>query len=338
MSADNGQSRFLSGVIHRHYSQTGPLRIITRGFTTEANTMQCPKCKFEHESQITECLKCGIVFTKYYRFLERTKSIPARLEVDNQDEGYTANEAKQELRYRVFALPVALLVARVLVGAFPGFVRLLTMWVHETGHAVTAWLCGFWALPGPWITPVSDERSLSVTVLVLGAVGFGGFQVWNTRRWPMVAAGVAVLIFQLVCTLLPFNRAHELIIFGGDAGCMVLGSILMITFYARRESPIYQNSLRWGFLLIGAAAFMDAFKTWTGTEDDIPFGTQEGNLTDPSSLVQTYGWPIHVMMQRYVRLGVACIAGLAIMYAYGILSTRAAMRRRNTPVTPLDPL
>jgi uncharacterized membrane protein HdeD (DUF308 family) len=177
---------------------------------------------------------------------------------------------------------------------------------------------------------VSDERSLSVMVMVLGAVGFGGFQVWNARRWTMVVAGVAVLIFQLVCTLLPFNRAQALIIFGGDAGCMVLGSILMITFYARRESPIYQNSLRWGFLVIGAAAFMDAFTTWTGAEDDIPFGTQEGTLTDPSSLVQTYGWPIHVMMQRYVRLGVACIAALAITYVFGILWARSTLHRINS--------
>jgi hypothetical protein len=292
--------------------------------------MQCPKCKFDSESQTTECLKCGIVFAKYYRLQERPQSMPTRVEAESEDEADTADEAKRELRYRVFAVPLALLAARSLVGTFPGLVRLLTMWVHEAGHAVTAWLCGFWAVPGPWVTPVSDERSLSVMVLVLGAVGFGGFQVWNARRWTMVGAGVAVLIFQLVCTLLPFNRAQALIIFGGDAGCMVLGSILMITFYARRESPIYQNSLRWGFLVIGALAFMDAFATWTGTEDDIPFGTQEGTLTDPSSLVQTYGWPIQVMMQRYVRLGVACIAGLAITYVFGILCARSTLHRVNS--------
>jgi hypothetical protein len=312
------------------YRQIRPLRIITRGLRRDAETMQCPKCKFDSESQTTECLKCGIVFAKYYRLQERPQSMPTRVEAESEDEGDTADEAKRELRYRVFALPLALLAARCLVGTFPGLVRLLTMWVHEAGHAVTAWLCGFWAVPGPWVTPVSDERSLSVMVLVLGAVGFGGFQVWNARRWTMVGAGVAVLIFQLVCTLLPFNRAQALIIFGGDAGCMVLGSILMITFYARRESPIYQNSLRWGFLVIGAAAFMDAFTTWTGAEDDIPFGTQEGTLTDPSSLVQTYGWPIHVMMQRYVRLGVACIAALAITYVFGILCARSTLNRMNS--------
>jgi hypothetical protein len=27
--------------------------------------MQCPKCQFDHKLQTTECLKCGIVFSRY---------------------------------------------------------------------------------------------------------------------------------------------------------------------------------------------------------------------------------------------------------------------------------
>ncbi len=27
--------------------------------------MRCPKCQFDHEFQTTECLKCGIVFSRY---------------------------------------------------------------------------------------------------------------------------------------------------------------------------------------------------------------------------------------------------------------------------------
>ena len=65
----------------------------------------------------------------------------------------------------------------------------------------------------------------------------------------MVGAAAAVLVFQVICTLLPADRAQALIIFGGDGGSLVLGSILMATFYARRESVIVQNELRWGFLL-----------------------------------------------------------------------------------------
>ena len=241
-----------------------------------------------------------------------------RVDLDSSVEGFAPDEAKQEFRYRLFAFPVALLVARILIGMVPGLVRLLTMWVHETGHAMTAWLSGFWATPGPWFTPVSDERSASVTLAVIAVLGFFGFQFWSARRWPMLCAVAVVLMVQLACTLLPADRAQALIIFGGDGGCMILGCALMATFYARQDSPIYENSLRWGFLIIGAAAFMDPFNAWTGSEDDIPFGTQEGSLTDPSSLVETYRWPIHVMQQRYIRLGVACLLGLALIYLRGL--------------------
>ena len=30
------------------------------------SVMRCPKCQFDHELQTTECLKCGIVFSRYY--------------------------------------------------------------------------------------------------------------------------------------------------------------------------------------------------------------------------------------------------------------------------------
>lgn len=32
--------------------------------------MRCPKCQFDHPLQTTECLKCGIVFSRYQPALE----------------------------------------------------------------------------------------------------------------------------------------------------------------------------------------------------------------------------------------------------------------------------
>ena len=109
---------------------------------------------------------------------------------------------------------------------------------------------------------------------------------------------------------------------------MVLGTILMATFYMRREGAIYPNGLRWGFIVIGAAALLDPFKTWTGPEDDLPFGVQEGTLSDPSQMVQNYGWTIQFMIQQYVRLGLACFAVLAVFYVFGIVQARAVSRSR----------
>jgi heme exporter protein D len=101
----------------------------------------------------------------------------------------------------------------------------------------------------------------------------------------------------------------------------------MATFYARREGPIYENGLRWGFIVIGAASLMDAFHTWTGPEEDLPFGVQEGTLSDPSQMVQTYGWTIQFMIQQYVRLAMACFVVLAAFYVVGIMQARKAMLR-----------
>ena len=259
------------------------------------------------------------MFAKYAHHQEAQEQPTAESRPGNE-------EVRQELKYRMLALPIALVVARLGVSTVPFLTRLLSMLVHETGHAVTAWLCGFGATPGIWFTPVSDDRSVWVTVMIIAALGCIGFWAWQTKRPYMIVACAAVLILQLICTRLPYPQAQALIAFGGDGGSLVLGTLLMTTLYARRESRVYENSLRCGFLGIGAVAFMDAFATWTGIEDDIPFGVQEGTQTDPSQLVENYGWTIQLMIQRYVRLGVICLIALAIVYVVGILQTRKELK------------
>jgi len=288
--------------------------------------MQCPKCHFETEEHATECLKCGIVFAKYARHEEE---VQLQQELAEERRKQVA-ELGQELTYRMLAIPAALLSARILVGIAPAFVRILAMFVHESGHALTAWLCGYWATPGLWFTPVSDERSPWVTLFFIGAFGFGLYWSWTTKRRAVSALFIAALLFELVGTLLPARQAQALFIFGGDGGSLVLGSLLMTTFYARPDSPLCENSLRWGFLGIGAVAFMDAFCSWTGKEEDIPFGVQEGALSDPSALVETYGWTIQLMIQRYVRLAAVSLIALAIAYVFGVMRTRAELRSANS--------
>src|SRR5262245_55134515 len=279
--------------------------------------MQCPKCRFETHDDATECPRCGIVFAKYARLVAEQHDKQTAPEPDTQTE-----DARQELTCRIFAVPAALLAARIAVTTIPFLVRLLSMMVHESGHAVTAWLCGYWAVPGLWFTPVSDNRNVGVTILLIAVFGVIGVWGYKTRRPHIVVAAILVFIFQLMCTRLPYLQAHTWIIFGGDAGMMVLGTILMLTFYARRGSPVYENGLRWGFLVIGANAFMDAFHQGTGNEDGIPFGEQEGMPTDPSQLVENLGWSIPMMIQHYVRLAEACLVVLAIVYIFQIIQIR----------------
>jgi hypothetical protein len=290
------------------------------------NEVECPKCGHSQEGGQELCLRCGLIFAKYALRQQAAASVTASppLMAGNA----RAEDAAAEFRFRLFAIPVALLLASLLVVSdLQPLVRIfLSMWVHEAGHAVTAWLCGFGAFPGPWRTPVSEGRIAAVTIVVAAGILWWIFRAWRSKRWLLTAAGAVTLVLQLACLRLSEVQADALIVFGGDAGCLVLGTILIATFYASRDSVIYSGALRWGFLGIGAAAFMDAFSTWWGAQYDvgrIPFGENEGvGLSDPSRLVEEYGWAVHTMVDRFVVLGVVCLVMLAALYLAGLISTR----------------
>jgi hypothetical protein len=99
---------------------------------------------------------------------------------------------------------------------------------------------------------------------------------------------------------------------------MVLATILMATFYAPRESALNKNGgLRWGLLIIGALSFMHVFLLWTGPLEDFPFGEIEGvNLSDPSLLTEMCGWPVTLLVDRYVRRGTVCLVVLLGLYVW----------------------
>jgi hypothetical protein len=219
------------------------------------------------------------------------------------------------------ALPLALLVARWAVSTGLGLpAGMLAMVLHESGHAITAWLTGRWAVPLLWVTLHGDERSWFIVLLLMSVIGAGGFLAWKMERWGWVCAAGALLVVQLIFLGLP--HAEAVIVFGGDGGALVLATILMATFYAPRESALYQRwGLRWGLLVIGALSFMHVFRTWSGTIEDIPFGEIEGvNLSDPSLLTEMYGWSVAELVARYLRLATVCLVGLFGLYVWGLVS------------------
>src|ERR1700685_2861714 len=224
--------------------------------------MRCPKCQFDHELQTTDCLKCGIVFSRYRAAMEEgakqgesavpivpatplsssasapltaTASLSATALPEITEPAVDRNDAFTELKYRAFALPLALLFAWLVTGTGLRMVAgMLAMVLHESGHAITAWLTGRWAVPLLWVTMHGDERSWAVVLTLASAIALGGFLAWKMERWRWVCIAGAALIVQLIFLSLPNPGA--LIVFGGDGGALVLATILMATFYAPRES------------------------------------------------------------------------------------------------------
>jgi hypothetical protein len=226
------------------------------------------------------------------------------------------------------AIPAALGLGLVFHFLTPALQRIFFgMPVHELGHAVSAWLCGYAAIPTLWKTFVPESRGFVAPILLAGALGYLMFRAWRAEKPGYVVLIGAVLLVQAFGTLyISENTAEMLFTFGGDGMGMVLAVLLMASFFFGKRTELYKGWLRWGFLAIGAAAFADMFGTWWAAQtnpDVIPFGENEGSgLSDPMKLLEDYGWPASTIVRRYVLVGVCSLAALVLVYVWGVLRAR----------------
>lgn len=248
-----------------------------------------------------------------------------------------------EWKLRAAAIPVAIGLA-LAFHAWPTGHWLqrtfLSMMVHESGHAVTAWWCGFAAIPTLWKTLIPESRSVVIALAVLGAQAWLCVRGWTLQRMRWLALGLGLAAVQFAGTLeASVSRTQEMITFGGDAGGMVLGTLLILTFFVGPESRLRTNHLRWGFLVIGAAALVDTSATWITARKDpdvIPFGEIEGvGLSDPSKLQEVYGWTTTQLVHRHVIVASVCFAGLAIAWLYFTYTARYS--RPSGAIEAIDP-
>jgi hypothetical protein len=193
------------------------------------------------------------------------------------------------------------------------------MWLHELGHAMAAWLCGRVALPGPWITWISDERSWVVTAVLWGVAFFLFRRAGERRQTALAWFAGGLALAALVARSLSDDRAQALISFAGDAGSLILGTLLMLSFYAGERSRLRRGGLRFGLLAIGALAFADTFSVWWAARRDsesIPFGEIEGvGLSDASRLVDQLDWTVPQLLHRYLFVCLACLLWLLFRMA-----------------------
>lgn len=311
------------------------------------NPATCPRCAAPRVVG-PECPRCGVIYARAHPRAPAAAS-PAGIDTGTAStlssvsastsetelawDG-AAEDARNEVLLRAIGPPVALLLSWLLVSSSTGHMLLrtfLSMWVHELGHAAAAWLCGHLAFPGPWRTPISDGRHALVVLLVAASFAYLAWRGWAARRASLFVASMAGLIAQLVCVLLPARTSSAFITFAGDGGALVLGTLLMATLYVPPESRVRQGGLRWGFLAIGAASFVDAFHTWLQARSDpdaAPLGEIEGvGLSDASKLMQVHGWSLNRITGTYVGIGATCLALIVALYARGVVDGLRAGRR-----------
>src|SRR5215475_4732993 len=105
-----------------------------------------------------------------------------------------------EWKLRAIAIPAAIALAFAFHATATGHWlqrTFLSMILHELGHAVTAWWCGFAALPGLWKTMVPETRGVIVPVVLAAAEVAAIYFGWTTRRWLLAAAGGVLAVAQI---------------------------------------------------------------------------------------------------------------------------------------------
>jgi hypothetical protein len=311
----------------------------------------CPNCE-ALRAPGPECPRCGVIYAK-----ARPRPAPppapppgpddvvgdARGLLPGQQEAVwtgDADDARREVLVRAIAPPVALLVTWLLVSSDSLRMLLrtvLSMWLHELGHAVAAWLSGHFALPGPWRTPVSAGRVPAVVILLAAGLCLLTAWGWRTRRTWAVAAGASGLFLQLVFTLLPRSTAGALFSFAGDAGGMILGTVLFATIWSHPEGRLAQTWLRWGFLVIGAAGLVDPLRTWIPaavSNGEIPLGVIDGvGKSDASQLFEIHRWSLSDIAGRFATVGVGCLGALVIAYPVGLAWAKRRLRAAEAAVS-----
>lgn len=223
-------------------------------------------------------------------------------------------------------VPLLLLALTWAVTVSPlGFLlRGFQVWMHEFGHAVPAWLCGFRATPLPfgW-TPVEPEYSHFVywgLLLLFGILFAAG--VKERKVWAMLGAlGLAGLQYYMTWRMPDHRQEFWWSAFGGVGGEFVLSTLLMMAFWVQLPEKFRWGACRYVCFFIGATSLIAIWTRWgdiyRGIEE-IPFGSmingEDDAGGDMNKLMDGYGWKKADIRRNYYVLGKWCWVAIGVMW------------------------
>lgn len=317
------------------------------------STATCPRCDAPRVDG-PDCPRCGVIYARAEARARREQEAnesaaaagppafvfadperPPHLPAESPIWDGEAEEELLERRLRLVVPPLALALAFAFVTTGAGaFVARLTsgMWLHELGHAASAWLCGYSAVPLPWFTSIAREKSVVVALLFVALWSYLAYRAHRTgARARAGVFGTLALLHVLFATVLSRSQAQAFITFGGDAGGLVFAAGLMATFFSAPGSRLHQGALRWGFLALGAVGYADIFMSWVRARLDpgeIPFGRIEGvGLSDATKLVDLHGMTPRGMVNAFLAVGVIAIAAFGVAYVFAAVLPALRARR-----------
>ena len=136
------------------------------------------------------------------------------LRATSEEELPTLDDPAFELKLCLAAIPCALLAALAwhAFGLGHALQRIfLSMPVHELGHAVMAWFCGFAAIPTVWKTITPETRGPIFPLLMLALIGYGIYRAHAAGRRDLMAVLGGLVLLQAIGTLglsAKIGRAH----------------------------------------------------------------------------------------------------------------------------------
>jgi Zn-finger nucleic acid-binding protein len=307
----------------------------------------------KHSIAHASCLSCGSLLKNWFDdegnllsaesgsvaalgMVQKQSESKAQIENDVEYEWPSVNDAQLEYKFCLFAMPVMLLIGFLFNSSEMGAAiqRIwLTMPVHELGHALTAWLTGYNAIPVLWMTITYTDSPGFIAPFLLFAVilALGRYALIHNNKLGLILVGILLLLQFIGTFILSPATSDMLITFGGDGVGIIIATLLMISFYYGKDTGLYKGALRWGFLMIGAAAFVDIYMVWFNSLGDmtkVPYGTTGGRFTDSYRLVEDYGWSFKQLINRYLYLGNLCFFILCVVYYQGLQKAKSIVVQR----------